>query len=427
MNPIATALNGKGFRKTLRRARTLTNHYGPTDARMRRALDAFGQLLQQYQIGATFPITAIALDRNPNVIDTGRAGRIEFAVHGYCHIDHSLLSEQRLLSDFRKARRVFAQNGLSAAGFRAPYLRLGETAARALSAMGFQYDSSPSLAWDVLGGAGTESYRHALEFYGARPAGVFPALPRIRDGLVEIPYCLPDDEALIERLDFPDADARGQPWLEILSETYRLGELFTLGLHPERIFQCQGPLRGVLERAKGLSPRVWIARLDEVAEWWRGRAGIEARVTQVAADEYRLEARESPEAIALARGVEAMDPAHSWDGEYMQATGIPFRVRARTKPIIGISPESPPTLESFLSEQGYVVENGGDPTSYSIFLDRPGFDRQDERAVLAEIEGGDAPLVKLARWPHGARSALCVTGDIDALTLWDYLLRMIGR
>jgi len=36
--------------------------------------------------------------------------------------------------------------------------------------------------------------------------------------------------------------------------------------------------------------------------------------------------------------------------------------------------------------------------------------------------GASAPL-----WPAPARSALAITGDIDALTLWDYGLRLFGR
>jgi hypothetical protein len=36
-------------------------------------------------------------------------------------------------------------------------------------------------------------------------------------------------------------------------------------------------------------------------------------------------------------------------------------------------------------------------------------------------------LVRLARWPNGARAALSVTGDVDALTIRDYTRRLNGR
>ena len=32
-----------------------------------------------------------------------------------------------------------------------------------------------------------------------------------------------------------------------------------------------------------------------------------------------------------------------------------------------------------------------------------------------------------ARWPNKARSTFCVTGDIDSITIWDYVLRLFGR
>jgi hypothetical protein len=42
------------------------------------------------------------------------------------------------------------------------------------------------------------------------------------------------------------------------------------------------------------------------------------------------------------------------------------------------------------------------------------------------IEESKRPLVRLGTWPDGARSALAVTGDIDALTIWDFAARFRG-
>ena len=44
-----------------------------------------------------------------------------------------------------------------------------------------------------------------------------------------------------------------------------------------------------------------------------------------------------------------------------------------------------------------------------------------------ELETGRFPLLRLGRWPGGAKSALAVTGDVDALTIWDYALRFFGH
>jgi hypothetical protein len=48
-----------------------------------------------------------------------------------------------------------------------------------------------------------------------------------------------------------------------------------------------------------------------------------------------------------------------------------------------------------------------------------------EGALIRHIESTDAPLVRYWRWPSEARSALCVSGDLDALTLVDYALRFV--
>jgi hypothetical protein len=74
-----------------------------------------------------------------------------------------------------------------------------------------------------------------------------------------------------------------------------------------------------------------------------------------------------------------------------------------------------------------LIETTTDARLYSLYIDWADFSTQDERALLAKLEKAEAPLVQLGRWPNGNRSALAVTGDIDALTLWDYGLRLIGR
>lgn len=70
------------------------------------------------------------------------------------------------------------------------------------------------------------------------------------------------------------------------------------------------------------------------------------------------------------------------------------------------------------SVQGYIAGVTRPGTAYAHVLERQQFSRPDERPVLDEIEGGTFPLVRLGRWPDGARSALSLTGNTDALTIW---------
>ena len=427
MNPLLVALKGKGLQKTVDRVKSLSNRYGLTSSKMDQALAHFGKVLADYDSGATFPITAVALVRSSGVVEKYQAQNFEFAVHGYQHVDHTQLSMQQQVEDLSKARRLFDGRGVTSVGFRCPYLRYHDDTLKAIGESGFLYDSSHSLVWDVVNGQETESYKRVLEFYGSHSAEKYPALPRIEGRIIEIPYCLPDDESLIERLQFSDDESRSQPWLDMLAETYRLGELFTLGLHPERIFLCEIPLRKALEKARSFSPAVWIARLDEIADWWFRRAVLKPKVTVLGGNEYQLEVGQLPGLTVLAHDVEILGPTQEWDGRYVQATGDEIRFRSVTKPVIGLSPSSDPMLETFLRQQGYIVETDGDVDSYSIYLHRPSFTRDDERGLLAEIEESEASLIRFGRWPNGAKSALCVTGDIDALTFWDYWLRILGK
>jgi peptidoglycan/xylan/chitin deacetylase (PgdA/CDA1 family) len=440
MNPIALATQGKGSLGMVRRAQTIGRRYGLTAAKMERTLAQFADILGRFQCGATFPITTAALARNPRVLERYQSQQIEFAVHGYYHIDHRRLSLDEQLAHFTRARHIFESHGVGCQGFRSPYLRWSAETIAAVGRAGFSYDSSQGLSWEVVADADTAAYQRVLGFYGARPADSYPSLPRITDGLVHIPYCLPDDEALVDRLQLTSDAPMARLWLAILGETHRLGELFTLGLHPERAALCGAALAETLRAARALEPAVWIARLDEIAGWWRARSA--ARVTIDAGRALALGEPPAREAhgdsillhvdgpagtTILARGVELPGDSRPWDGAYRRVEGDSVELRADRRPFIGVSHRTPPELSHFLRQQGLIVEQSDDPRTHTIYLDRPRFTDADERPLLDQIEGGDAPLVRLGRWPHGARSALCVTGDIDALTIWDYGLRFFGH
>ncbi len=426
-NPIAVAIRGKGFSNFLRRSVKIARHYGPTPGKMSRALDQFTELLHRFACPATFPVTSVTLRRHPQWIQPYVAEGFEFAIHGYRHVDHAQLSLAEQLSDLARARKLFEDLGIKARGFRGPYLHANADTLTAVRRQNLAYDSSQGLAWDVLDGHEGPAYRDGLKFYGALSAETYPSLPLLKDGLVRIPYSLPDDEALIERLPFELPPQMNVPWLAILNRTHALGELFVLGLHPERIAACLAPLEAVLIEARQRMPVVWIARLDEIADWWRARAATEIEVIRTGEDQLHLAVNGPPGTTALMRDVRVDAPATPWADGYRQVTELSFTIRTKNRPFIGLSPASPPALVDFLRQQGYIVQISDKPHRYSYYLDRTAFTPEEQRPLLAEIEGTAKPLVRLGRWPNGARSALAVTGDIDALTLWDYGLRFVGR
>jgi hypothetical protein len=296
-----------------------------------------------------------------------------------------------------------------------------------LQQTGFTYDSSLSLSWEVLKNGETPAYRHALEFYGALPANQYPSLPSLEGNLVRVPYSLPDDEALVNRL-FPGTfDQLGEPWLAILDRCHELGELFVLGLHPERIAQCAEALMAVLSHARQLVPAVWIARLDEVAAWWKARTEATVKITDVATGRYRINVTGPNGTTILARGLEVEAPGASWSNGYQRVDGTAVTVRSHSRPFVGLSPRADPRLGSFVQQQGYLVETSERSEDYGCYLAQAHFAPEDQRGLLARIEDTARSIVRLGRWPDGARSSLAITGDIDALTIWDYGLRLFGR
>ena len=433
MSAIVTAMRGKGSAtrlrgplRLLRRAEVICGRYGLTSAKMVRTLDRFVEVLGQYRCGATFPITTAAFARHSKALEKYRAQDIELAVHGYRHVDHTRLSLDAQVQQLTDARRLFDARSSPAVGFRSPYLRWSAETIAAAHAAGFLYDSSWGLVWDVAAGAETASYRHVLAFYRAAAAAEYPALPRLEDGLVRIPYCLPDDESLVDRLRLAPGAAMSDCWLAILDRSHELGELFTLGLHPERIRPCEVSLADTLAAARAKSPAVWIARLDEIARWWVARTAATVTIAAGADGEIAMDVEGPAGVTILARNVELLTPAEPWEGAWRIARGSGVRFRAGTRPFIGVSGRSSGSLVSFLRQQGYVVERADSSREHGLYFDRPAFSHEDERGLLVVIERSPRPLVRLGRWPNGSRSALCVTGDIDALTIGDYGLRLFG-
>ena len=81
-----------------------------------------------------------------------------------------------------------------------------------------------------------------------------------------------------------------------------------------------------------------------------------------------------------------------------------------------------------LADLGYIVEVGERADGYAVHLGR--VERDDFAAIDAcrrVIEESRKPLVRFGMWPDACKSALSVTGDIDALTIWDFMHRFRGQ
>jgi len=429
MHSLAVALRGKGVRKLVERSTRIVSRYGLTVDRLAHELQLFATLAGEFQARPSFPITTVVLARHLNLIRRWHAAGVEFAIHGYRHVDYSTLPVEHQITHVRAAQAAFAQAGLTARGFRAPYLRFNPVTLGAIQGQGLSYDASPALAWPVSNGRNTPAYQRVLEFFGARSTNEQPAVPWIEDDLVRIPYSLPDDESLIERLGMTTSEAMSGLWLGVLQLSHARGELFTLGLHPERTSLCLEALRAVLAAASAMRPTVWLARLDEIADWWRERRVAQLNVWADGAGSFRVHYSGPIGTTLLMRGATARIATLPWADGYARVTASPgesFNIESIHSPLLGLAPDTAPAAVEFLRQQGYVVEINPRPQTGVYLQGLRDFADEDRLPLLARIEASDGPLLRFGRWPNGTRSALALTGDIDALTIWDYGLRFIG-
>jgi peptidoglycan/xylan/chitin deacetylase (PgdA/CDA1 family) len=420
---LAMSLHGRGPAGTVSRTATVVSRFGATASAMARRLERYDAITSEFGIRPTWPTTACVLARHPDLLRRHADRGIELALHGLVHGDHAALDESRQRATIERALDIFERYGIQPTGFRGPYLRYNEATLGVLRALGFRYHSSqavvfPLLASDSDAGA-TSRYDLALRLYSAIDARRIAVMPRLRDRLVDIPVAVPDDEILLDRLRL-DETARSAEWRHILGITYARGELFTIQLHPERIDELAEALRATLADARRLRPAVYVARLDEIASWWLRRSCFALRVTRSGEHRARVRLDADDHATLLIRGLGVAQAP--WYGRDAICELRDFDVESARLPVVGVSHRSPAAVRRFLAEEGFAIELSDDGGAYGAHVDVTDAE-WSEAEVLSTIETAPGPLVRVWRWPDGARSALAATGDVDALTLRDFLVR----
>ena len=403
----------------------------------------------------TYPTPGRVVEQRPAFFRRLQAAGAEIAVHSYDHLDLAAYPPARASAQLARAVAAFARHGIEARGFRCPYLRYTEDLFHALPPGAFAYSSNRAIWWDVTPPDQVVGATSTLEvlrgFYQPASAHDTACVPRLRTdagtgpGIVEIPVCVPDDLQLHDGLHMA-ADDIAQAWHLILARTYRRGELFDLVFHPELAQLCRTPLLAVVEEARRLQPGVWIAQLRDVADWWREKAGFGVTVIEPVArsaglpDEdttgvLRLIFTCSERATVLVKGWNSDAAAQPWDGAYRELAIREIDLPAEPRPFVGLPMDAPKAIVSLLQELGYLLDMGREATHCGIYLDlstlarftRPDTGRINDVQLIEAIESLPGPLIRYGIWPRGAKSALCISGDLDALTLLDYASRLFVR
>jgi hypothetical protein len=244
----------------------------------------------------------------------------------------------------------------------------------------------------------------------------------MEDGLVELPASVPDDLQLADGLAL-GSDGLLDAWLDMHGQAHDRRELFAPLFHPEAYDLLADAIGGLLRAALARRPAVWLTQLRHVARWWLERSAFRARFDE-RDGRLSIALHCTDRATVLARGWRWPSSQRAWDGDWCVLDDRLLHVEDGTRPFVGVTGVDPRTT-AFLVEQGYIVDDGEHAGRCTLTLtDRAVESLGTQRAILGFIEDSGAPLLKFSAWPSAAKSALCLAGDLDALSLRDYAARL---
>jgi peptidoglycan/xylan/chitin deacetylase (PgdA/CDA1 family) len=442
MNLVAFSIKTKGLHNFMRRLWTVFARFGFSERRISQALFLLIATLSAYGSYPTFFIPAVVLRRHPRLMQRVAQSGAEVGIHGYVHNDYRTLSREEQERQTRLAMALFKTEQLPFEGFRNPYLGWTEEALSIFAELGFAYESNEAVLHEVIALESLppllrSGYEKSLSLFQAVAPSRYALRPHFEGSLLRLPTSIPDDEMLLDRLRIGDPRRIGEIWCQAFSRVYDWGGVYILNLHPERGQLCKEALKILLDYAAHLAEPVWIARLRDIAAWWRERRHFRFAIEPLGASHWRVQITCSARASVLTRQLTIKEQkplaepgGASEHGQLMQE----WVVEAPRCPCIALSPATPLAVMSFLEEQGYAVTRA-DPSEaarYGYYLDRPqglGNTRAARReactALLEELETREMPLLSFACWPDHCRAALSISSDIDSITIQDFFLRIV--
>lgn len=224
----------------------------------RRGMPRIIELLDDYEIPASFFGPAVSFSLNPEMIDMIQAsGRHEIGIHGWIHERNATLpreEEARLLE--LAVERMTELTGKRPVGYRAPSWNFSDATLDLLIGMGFLYDSSLM----------ADDRPYELLANGEAT------------GMVELPVqWILDDAPLFN----PLGDAYASPrevlevWKDEFDVAHREGTVFVLTMHPHYIGHRSRIviLRELIDHIRSHDD-VWFATHEAAVRWVREQAGM---------------------------------------------------------------------------------------------------------------------------------------------------------
>lgn len=410
------------------RGTNLLKRYGlRPDKTIHRIKDCVNELAN-FGCAPTFPTPGIIVERYPELIRSLQDLGAEIAVHGFYHINFKDIPTHEAISHLERAVKSFDRFGIKVHGFRCPYLGYTDQLLANLPDGLFGYSSNKAFLW--MDDFGHDHLYNQLfsdklvNFYNPSNPSLNLCLPFFSSNFVEIPVCIPDDLLLYDGAHL-DSSGIGMAWARILEQTYARGELFSLIFHTELASICDSPFIFLIHQARNYKPAVWIARLQDINDWWREKANFRAEVSPIPSG-LRINFVCTPRATILTRGLDPSGSTPIWDGVYRRILTNVLEVPSTPRPFIGVAENIPMNILTLLQNQGYILDHSETASSCGIYLDDEILKKlSNDVDLINYIENSNTPLVRFWRWPDGTKSALCFTGDLDALTLIDYFTRIL--
>jgi hypothetical protein len=142
-------LQSRGPVNLAKRLPTIVARFGLTERKIDQCLNGFVDITREFDARPTLAVTANLLDRYSSLFTRLKNRGVEFAVHGLIHTDYSMLSLETHIAHINEAVEIFYRNNIDFSGFRCPYLRSNENTLEAVRRLGFSWESSDVVAWDI--------------------------------------------------------------------------------------------------------------------------------------------------------------------------------------------------------------------------------------------------------------------------------------
>lgn len=262
-NLFLESITNRGISETAKRSRLIVERYGIGKKKIHTNMMFLSKTLQEYNINATISITANILSRNIDILDVCDIDRMEFAMHGCCHVDYTKLSAEEIASHLKQAIEIFKENKIKVYGFRAPYLKINDIILKAISDAGMIYDSSFPIYFDTIpkDAPNYPQVEKILKLYDMRYNA--PKISKIEQ-IQEIPVALPDDEMLVDRMNFGPKQV-SKCWIDSINMSMKTdGGVYVLQLHPERISLLKESLIDIINWA--IKNNIQIKSLADIAK-----------------------------------------------------------------------------------------------------------------------------------------------------------------